>query len=518
MEPPPPSLTTLVYNENFSLNLQSLHLQIPSDLPSHLWIIYRELYRQAIQSRSHILGGNSTRDKFQSYHRRIIIYQISTILKDLDSLAFSEKLGEGSILPNLLYDPNSKGWFSYPSVFLESLIVFLMDIDNEKITHGTITPFPTIIETGKISTVLPMNLAESCFCDSVLVAMFLSTDFYDILLNENNNFIFPWKDEGLLDSLYRDREKSITGRKWIKLMKNTVATSACYKPQKGDATRTVDKVKKIQGKLLDIVKTIREHQLQDTEKSKELAEKVSQLRKQLKDDCERGTVVKQEDPIEFFLTILAIGSWGPIFLPIMLEMSNTPVFLGTSITDRVSVNIALPEEQITSFRFMNEDRHPLQTLIDWNLDYIQNGDRTVTSSAFLRVPEIFAFKVGRIKQVGKGPPKKDKTEITIPEDDKFKIPVMRLPANINLSVAEIGSLIFNQKSNLWDYEIIAIACQTGGVTETGHFVLYFKYNGTGDWFYYNDAGPVLQKVDIHENGKHKTIIEQNAYLFWAKRL
>lgn len=556
-------LVTYVFDPNFSLNFQLLHLQNPSlNSASHLWILYRQLYNQALHSRiytSNGKGGDLVEERFQFYRRRIIVHQIFTILNALGTMSPQEK----SLLPDFLQDKSEEerdGRLTIPTTFLDSLIVFLMDI--EPYTGLTSIPrLSTLIEVDsqgrKLWHVLPYNvLGTSCFCDSVIVAMFIATDFYDIMLDSEETFTpFPWEDKQLIGGKFAGKYRT-----WIRDMKSDVKKSACYRTQelekeekRGETKEikpledeeveeirreTIGAAKEIQTLMREIVTSMRDHvpkgstdKVSGNTYEYVLGGKVSGLRKELSSKCRRGEAEAQEDIAEMFRSLLELGSWENRFLPVTLRIDSQEYYQDSNLL-YTNTKVVIEPPDLPFFSMKTRETQSLQELISMHLNVATKIDPTYiksiqlnqvisSTSGFLRLPDVLPFRIQRFDFVAwDKPSRKISTHVTIPKNQELVIPVMSFSA----SIISTGKPPFHAENN-WKYRITAMACHLGATDLGGHYVLYFRYNGSGeDWYYYNDMNSDekkenrLLKVDIFEDKIHRDTIEQNAYLFWAKRL
>ena len=549
-------LVTYVFNPNFSLGFQLLHLQNPSlKSTSHLWIIYRQLYEQVLRSRIYTSSGKGNElreERMKFYRRRIIVRQIFTILSSLD-LFGTKAPQEKSLLPDFLKNITEKErdrWLVIPSTFLESLIVFLMDSEPYKVPP-TITRLSTFSlvdnQQRELLPVLPYNVqGQSCFCDSLLVAMFIAHDFYDIMLDENQIFnIFPWEDKQLTEERFADEF-----RPWIGYMKSEAKDSACYKTYEKEKeetkqehtlsdkeveevrNKTIVSLKELQILMRTLVNYMRQHVKKGSidenfTNSYEtvLGFFVSNLRKELF-KCSRGEETKQEDISEMFRSLLEVGSWGNRFLPVALKI-NFEEYSRESTLLHTNTTVTIQGPDLPFFLMKKRETQSLQDLISSHLNAVTKEekeqvllkkrklDRVLSStSGFVRLPDVLPFRVQRFDFISMDIPSwKIGISVTIPENQELNIPIMSYSAN-NIPM-----------EHNWRYRITAMACHLGDTERSGHYVLYFRYNGTGDqWYYYNDVSSSgggknqLLKVDIYKDQNHKDTIEKHAYLFWAKRL
>ncbi|HEC66357.1 MAG TPA: hypothetical protein ENI23_13805 [bacterium] len=474
----------------------------PANIRLRVWILYRKLYATSLKTR--FSSETKTVDSNLSWFKRRIL--LHNILQQYDLLNIKHSLREE--------------W-----TFLESLIIFLMDIDPKIKPPPNLPSIPPLFpEKDKISVVLPGNpTGTSCFCDVVFVAMFIATNKYDRILSGENLFEYPWADKQLENRNFV----------WIKAYYQ-VKDSACYLTQLDKAKEnenqakmeTKKTAKDFQKSIFEIVKRIRSYAGEEQNKVQEsefIAFKISQLREKLEKEC--GIVAKsggrfiQEDTTAFFLNILAIGGWHGTFLS---------VIMGIEITELGQVTIYPFNSEIPSLSITDsKGGTPLQTIIDENwftrrVIIVENMLARV-SQGFVRISDPFVFLI--LRGIGVGTIEKQKrisTIITFPEDDTIKLSIMhyqneetQLPSIPKTTVSPISNL----SKTTWNYKIFAIACHTSlGSLQEGHYVLYFKYPGRdNEWFLYDDIHPIPKRVNIHKDQDHKQTIEQDGYLFWADR-
>ncbi len=490
-----------------------------------LWIIYNNMLKRSLESESNYEA------------RRLRIRELYFLLQ---SFKFEE---ENNINLNII------------SVFLRSLIIFQFDLKRSfKIPKPLIIPqnfdFKQIL--------VPQNSSgNSCFCDVVLVAMFLSTTTYDLIFQKDNLFTYLWEDELFLKGLPEET-----------MMENKITNSKCFllqleRLQKMDMTvleiqkKAIENTKKIASKLLDsllvIAKNLRKTLTFRTleEESVDLGEKVELFRILLAKECKWQEKLEQEDAAEFFETILGIGNFESAFFsmtrkiridsfssqkqghifqkipPFIRTFNNAPswqtleidLFLkinafkeGNSIQKLIDLEF-LEEMSQTEHKkgidnvFVSYMRSIDKTMVDTNELFLINEGFTVNTREvmrFIKVPKVFFFVLRRTVQrelpTGEKTLVRPATKVTIPEDEKITIPVF-------------------ESNDKFHYRITAIACQIGSL-DVGHYVLYFRYANLDQWLYYDDlrGKKGVVQVDIHAEGFHKKSIEKNAYLFWASRV
>lgn len=514
------------------LNLVYGILPADSTLVS-LWITYVSLYKKAVSEKKASLPFSRTLMKAElTFHRNFHFKNVQT-----------KQNGQLLLIP-----------FAY----LDSLIVFLMDPVSLSFPPPSFN-LPTLAKTHFGTVVVPSNEAgNSCFCDVVLVAMFLATDRYDVLLVKENMFSFFWKDDFL-----QDMDLVMN---WVSSIQSSLDTSACFEQQR--KKDPVDALKKTADAADNIRTLLREHIVlpmrtpaqEDTYpiQTFALGRAVSTFRRQLIKDCGRGTM-GQDDASEMFRTILEVGGWGPLFFPMTREtrVDTFVDFLGKeslfeNVPALVRSHIQAPELPRLEFSKGFKTGDSLQRLIDMNFlgevrdeehifmeplspgvfeDYIFEHDpdmyltnlesfqkngfrvRTVISPRLARVPDLFAFAVAR------GVP-----GVLFPEG-------RRVFTRVSIPVGEIIRVPFLDHTpevpNETMYRVVAMACHLGVGGEAGHYVLYFRYAEGNTWYFYDDMNATLNVVDIHEDVKpvfavhassHRQVIQENAYLFWAIKI
>ncbi|KKK91794.1 hypothetical protein LCGC14_2709370, partial [marine sediment metagenome] len=350
--------------------------------------------------------------------------------------------------------------------------------------------------------VVPTNVTgSSCFCDVMIVAMFLSTNFYDRILYETELFEFQWVNVELIEE-----KENI---EWIKFLINDIKRSACFETQKvilqkkkisdkklenltEETTKTL--MKEFQNILIDTVRIMRNPIFEKRYiiLSNVISQNITSLRIKLRDSCGRGqpSGLFQEDTVEFFNSIMAIGNWETVYLSIIKEIKeysfefkirNENIFKNVKPLIKFDIeppgifkllilkNLGELQKLITTYfekKEENTQEISFKELPESYKNYIFSKDPDSlskiesdqkmkiiekTSRILIRIPDVFVFTLGRITEENT----KISTNISIPANEILFIPVLR-------------------NSNIKKYKIQAIICQRGDVTG-GHYLLYFKF-------------------------------------------
>jgi hypothetical protein len=301
-----------------------------------------------------------------------------------------------------------------------------------------------------------------------------------------------------------------------------------------------------------------------------LGDAVRRLRIALEDECGRGAVVlrtgeaplfRQEDAAWFFRTLLEMGGWRGVFLPLArrhrvdaFHYPPDPALLrripararvtitepaiaaldmgpggdGDSLQTLLDANFGSERQQVEVVRAESERDTDLAYLLDHQpslrvrpgvkaLMRDDNGGggfeiRSRSRTVFVRAPDPFVFALNRGVPSEVLPSAEASTaRVRVPPRELMCVPVLEgVPCETR--------------------RLAAIACHTG-TFERGHYVLYLRLAGArlaadvDTWYYYNDVGDVLlQPVDIHDRAhrdetlgtSHADFIERHAYLFWAR--
>ncbi len=402
-------------------------------------------------------------------------------------------------------------------------------------------PCPPVDRDRRMKATVPSNSSgSSCFCDVVLVAMFLATQGYDEVLYREP-FERGWRDKIVYDD-------NLVGLDWLEKLREEATSSPCFiQHQKQGADEslavalTLEKSEEMQALLVDrIVRPMRLMVSVDILQceANALGKVISELREGLLECGFMGQLFGQEDSEELFTGILRIGEWDALFLPIV-RLTHENTFSGTvggyDLSKTVPKHVVVDLDPVHAIlEFPTEPRgegEPLQRLLDssyfrpvesWeelNESYLKyiwevapelkgktKSDflsvnatvRTVSQWQLLRVPDPFAFSLRRLTYE-RGVVVRNENRVLLPKDGIIEIP----PPATDLR-----------------YRIFAIACQFGEA-DRGHYVLYFRCSGSSDsdsWYYYNDTGgPELIAVNMREE-EREIFISKNAYLFWAERI
>jgi len=480
-----------------SASFLSLYQFDPTNIHLRSWQIYRNLYDISLKTRS--LDETGIVSKMNYYKRRLLVENIKKQHDDL-----------------LNNDLSSKEIRSV----LESLIVFLMDTGEEMQRPKSLASISSKLPVK--NQLLPSNpTRSSCFCDVVIVAMFLSTDKYDAILSEENLFKFMWVDKQLEKWIVDD----VIWTNNLGLL-NQIKGSLCHDPGMKGSDKEIEQIvrtsaKKIISQLFNIAEKIRSLEEADQKSKNKLAEDVKGLRVSIQ-ECKgfggvEGLSGKKEfvyeDAIQFFRSILSVGGWTGNFLSIWMVIR---------INEERTVQIPKFDISLPLLNIQNIDpRSSLQITIDRNWFTRQSGlddPGWTISRGFIRISDPFVFSITRDLW--------NEKSITFPKNDRIKIPIMYYQNDKTLLQSDETLLQPNSKTNAspisdlskttWEYRIFAIACYLSSMK---HYVLYFKFPGDNrNWYYYNDLGPVFRKADIYKDGEDKTMIETLSYLIWAERI
>lgn len=523
------ALTDIQKKRQNADSLLAVHRLFPGRTSTiSLWIAYENLYEKALRSR--LVNGD-----LSWYTRRVLVRQIIALKKQFTLT---------------LDDPRKV------EVFLDSLILISMDV-LPKITNPVVE-FPLVDFPLKPLTkvaVVPSNESgSSCFCDVVIVAMFLATDRYDILLTDTNPFQFFWAD--------KFSETEIALIPWIINLISFIGKSPCYFVQleqltKGSEPRSniiedSERAKELtKQKLKQMAILLREHIVkpmrgyEKTTESNDIGKSISNLRTKITDECGRlkSSIgeFRQDDASEFFRTLLEIGGWQSIFLPVLRHV-RTDTFSESGVPrtlDKVRgvkpwIRTTIEAPGIIQFSIHDDS---IQTAIDhFFFEADENVDKDIESGTFFehvllqdpnligtissinvdtsiekqlfRLSDPLVFTLKRVVPT-RFNPKGERifTRVSIPPDDQIKFPIMESHTD---------------KQSAIPYRIYAIVCHSGATALSGHYVLYFRYGNR--WYFYDDAFPVkFEEVSIHDDPKkkkedHRGFVQRNAYLFWAERV
>ncbi len=425
--------------------------------------------------------------------------------------------------------------------YVGSLLAMLIDPTPAFVPSGFPgVPCPPISVDGRTAAMVPSNSSgSSCFCDVVLVAMFLATRGYDEVLSRDP-FARAWRDSLVYDD-------ALVGLGWLKKLREDVKTSPCFsrhlergETESSAVANTERDGRKTQTLLRErIVRPMRTRVSVSAlgTAGNILGDVVSELRSALLECGFMGELFQQEDSEELFEAILRVGEWRALFLPIVrrtreitfrgtvgghdlakavpprtvVEMDPVHVILqfppdprreGEPLQGLLTSTYFLPEESWEELNrsyleYIREAAPKLRKVDDEGFLSVDASARIVTRERLLKVPDPFAFSLRRVTHE-RGSPERNNIKALLPGDGVLEIPS-----------PERGLR----------YRIFAIACQTGG-DQSGHYFLYFRCSGSRDadsWYYYNDRGPELKRVDVRDPWE-ENFISQNAYLFWAERI
>ncbi len=483
----------------------------PSLPSSRAWLLYDSLLRAVVRARGPAAASR----------RRVLAAQIPGVV--------ARKMGN-----------------SAARAYVGSLLAMLID----PIPIPPPPEFPGVpcpLVSSRMRVPVPEHSGgSSCFCDVVLVAMFLGTSGYDELLFRKASS--PVWQDALVD------DKAIPSPVWVHELRWNLEINRCFARHKylgmneeAAEKATLEDIKGLQRLLAEgIAGPMRTLIPKDlfVQESHKIGESVIQLRKRLRDCGFMGVGGAQEDSEELFNAILYMGEWNGLFWPILRKTLKRTI-TGTVRGQRLEKSIP-PRTTVTidvTFLFINFPPDPLgsvfplphllQHLLDdayssssstdevekelgeGDFDYIREnlqslthltddelgaGDleiQYVSKERLLRVPDPFAFSLRRMTHEHGAAVRKENL-VLLPDDHVIEVP------------SPGGDL---------RYRIFAIACQEG-TARSGHYTLYFRCSGSPDpnsWYYYNDMGPKLTAVDMG-NEKRKNFISKNAYLFWAERI
>ena len=495
---------------------------VPENVNHSLLILYESLHKR-------IFLPAFTK----KYARRFLVFQIrESILSEVKKRKKKEEVEENKIMRdrNLLL------------IQLESLILNLMDlIDFEDYR----IKIPFLSEEALLENIaLPLNIGQSCFCDVVIVAMFLATNRYDVLLHIPDPFRFLWKDYYL--------EEDSRSMPWLKFISIDIENNSCFITQKKTfedkkissekikiltINETKNLVKTFQETLIKIATNMRKfsNTSELNKKIEDLSEEIEILRINFKIVCglESGFDPKtgkliQEDTEAMFLAILGIGNFEPLFLSIQMSYEEINFFKKVDNTyEKYDIEqleeYSIESPSIKSFQLKKEDNKKDITEIikkdsdfklafkEWKISpndkYIKfisptNPDlakdildsknfhlRLRTKQIFVKIPTIFVFSLIRYDITGKS------EDISISFNNEY----------INVEIL----------GKIKKYRLLAIACHEGVKFSEGHYILYFRYQDGQNWYYYNDLGPQIRLVDFKNNDEFITKRSKQGYLVWA---
>ncbi len=510
-------------------------------LVGNLWYLYQRLHSKAGRVRR--LSSSST---VVFLERRLLVSEIVA-----HRLVFGEKESTGTLAPALGY--------------MESLVASLIEPSVELPRLDTL---PGIVIAGRgTSIVVPRNMSgTSCFCDVVLVAMFLATDQYDTIFAPGASFANLWQDAMPL------RAAQVMAD-WVPNLAILLPEeSPCFTEQfeideENAEENTRRAVKRLVRQLENIVRLMRvPAPLTDYDKkARDLGLNVTQFRLTLFNDCLRHgardrEALVEDDAAEMYRIILQLGGWSPIFMPIVRQARvdhfkkyQTDVFLLDGVSPLVRVNILPPGPQRLDFVAEFTDGESLQQLINLNFLGEVHDVENVTlprSATLLREnpfaqhikqvdPDMYGHELRSLQSVGFTVHTTTKLRLAyVPKVFVFSLArgvpsrlsreSHRVFTQVSLAPGQTLDIPVLESEALVKYRIIAMACHILFGSTSGHYVLYFRRGGINPWFFYNDLGAQIERVDLDDPSgmlpmgnpsmTNKEFVERNAYLFWATRM
>ena len=444
---------------------------------------------------------------------------------------------------------------------VDSLVVHAMD-PTLAVEHPVVDvpqiPRPDPLDAA-VRWSLPSNRSHSCFCDVVLVAMFMSSTAYDALLAGWH--VVLWRDAYVRAGMAR------LGVQWPFALFPDVTDLPCFHEQlrqqqaagetdaeavrlaRESALRIAEQVRRLLADSVVVnMRTVVHDETLRRQFVAAVTDGVEQLRRTLSEQCalfdvEEATgeaVFGPDDAAVFFHALLDVGGWGPAFLPVVrnvraqrfsLVLPGTTRDLLADVPPRVTAEVS-PTVRVPVLSFpQGAGGTTLQAVIDAaflhdpvvedspsirsHLDYILR-ERPDLASEFVpvllpmrqpktwtsdwqrlaRVPDVFVFALARGAHSSAGPDvQRVFTAASVERGERVLVPVLDGGVDARLP-----------------YRVAAMVLEQGL-----HYTLYLRVGGVGDqWYFYDDQSSEMPRVDIHQEPL-RTTIAQNAYLFWAVR-
>ncbi len=441
---------------------------------------------------------------------------------------------------------------AFSAAFLDSLLISSLDPvpwaePVDETVPGFVRPLPlALFSSAAGNAVMPRNVANSCFCDSVIVAMFLATDAYDRHLSEEP-FLLPWRDS--------PGGVPHPAPEWLRETVPVVENSLCYQknaealglnsdPPAATPEEvkqfTLESIRKLQGTLRDLVVNVMRVRVSDREQylgaQETIGLAIENFRETLSQECGGGEgVAGQEDAVEFYEHILQAGGWLPLHSVTFRTVKKTTYVdrdasrnLFASLIPTYSVHVDLRAALRTR---LGERRAPLQELIDAAFRPVLSTD-VITPKRDTGVFEAAYEQDPRLREnVAKYP---DTTEFELSFETTEEI--ARLPDDVLVFVVDRFALEEGEMRRVAtevdlprdgvvrfrgsvDYSLIAVVCRIGDTPQGAHYFLYFR---RGDrWYRYDDTvtspEEPARSVRLTDEAVRKEI-EETGTIFWAKKI
>lgn len=501
-----------------------------ADSPIRLCNVYWGYYKSLLRSRGYDdATGIFSSEPFGAHtSRRLILHALERIARSyfLFTLIAQEKIYESSMVA--LKNVN---W----------LVAFSMDTKREFTLRGR--------EEGPVSSmdnmVGPSNYQSSCYCDVVIVSMFLTTNAYDPIFDTqvspfDSN---PWEEvDGYLFQFTTFEEDDPLS--WLKNVLPNLRTNPCLKNRtEGEAKNVIATFKLllsdfIRGKL----RTIHTEDKTDNDWAIEQRDIITQIRKFIRDECGGKDLGKPEDASEFFRSILEITGWERIASPIQVQLLTTEYSISSRVLSIQNTNSRIEAPEIPQFIISTIGNHTrtLQSVIDANLGrldiaevediiienalnevhqllreesdlrkmelpsipYAVRARRLYTWRSFARIPQSIVFTVTpEGTMIGR-----EATSITLEQEDPIiYLPILGIPDN-------------NRETNpRMSFRVFSVV-----VFVPGHYYTYFRYppgDPSAKWYLYNDTSPKIRPIiDPGDETIRKNHIEKQGYMYFCQRI
>lgn len=422
---------------------------------------------------------------------------------------------------NLLDDDAKLGYFFLQTVFIHLLTPrSWVPID--------LRPIPKLKDYRNL--IVPKNdSGSSCFCDAVLVAMFLTSHENDKLLPRipfSGGDFYPWEEAEGETELFL----SLFDEKIPKVILMSTLKSSCRNVN--EANELIDLLMTIVTQMRDVPNTKKDRD----EKTELVGQIITVFRGELFDKCDIGTPFQQESAPLFLVNMVRLNHMNPVLFPLIREIRVDSFYSGNRRVEAVPdlVNFGIPDPVLTTLN-PGEGKKPrtLQEVI--NSEYFPNIEIELLKDpesfkkggifanhinkftrveniknlaverklvrSFIKLPKVLVLEMSRALPTQFGP-RKIQFDITIPDSMQLTIPMFE-PTNSNpINIT---------------YRIIAIVCHTSGLLgiESGHYITYFlPYEEKNNWLLYNDvAEQMLVNADITKS-PHANTIKRDAVLYF----
>ena len=488
-----------------------------------LWDVYWGYYESLLRSRGYAAAGISSSEPSEANtSRRLILLALERIIRSyfLSSLIEGEKIYESSAVAL-----KNMSW----------LVAFSMDTKPEFTLRASEEgPIPSMT-----NMVGPSNYESSCYCDVVIVSMFLATDAYDSIFDTNLDVFSsdhkPWDDDYLFEFIGDDDPLS-----WLKNVQPNLRTNPCLKDTRNleDAKTRITTFKLllgdlVRGKLREALPADRDENTWAIDQRKV----VTEIREFVFRECGGAKLGSPEDASEFFQKIMIITGWDTIALPIRVELWTTEYWipsLNNLSVRATNSKVVAPDIPIFKIFMTGNPARTLQSVIDANLGrhldiaevekititdetnavhlslkeeadrrnitlpspgYVVSSRRSYSWTTFARVPDYIVFKLEPESGISR-----TRTRVTLEEDPTISLPILGIPDDEGAD-PRISFRVFSVV-----------------IHDPGHWWMYFRYPPDyteAVWYKYDDTSP---KITLAIPEELKLDVEDKGTLYFCQRI